>query len=171
MQALRYYRDWIGTARDWARALEMFELAARAYGYALYDVAWAHYWGLGTPRDLAKAFEWHQGMWRRYQHADAAAALAAHFANGAGVQRNPAECLRWLRSGRSGPAGASRMRWLRKAADSGHAEAQYALGECFYYKGTGWIFARDAGMEWIRRAAAQGHADAVRHVESAKPAV
>jgi TPR repeat protein len=51
--------------------------------------------------------------------------------------------------------------WHRKAADQGHAEAQYKLGENYSY-GSGISLDRaDAeAARWYRRAADQGHVDA-----------
>jgi len=50
-------------------------------------------------------------------------------------------------------------RWYEKAADQGHAKAQYMLGE-MYYKGEGVPKALDKALEWFRKAADQGHFNA-----------
>ncbi len=46
-----------------------------------------------------------------------------------------------------------------KAADQGHADAQYELG-FLYITGKGVEPDQQKGMEWIRKAAEQGHAKA-----------
>ena len=46
--------------------------------------------------------------------------------------------------------------WYRKAAEQGHAKAQYNLGGMFE---NGWGVTEDSGeaLAWYRKAAAQGH--------------
>ena len=47
------------------------------------------------------------------------------------------------------------VKWYRKAADQGHARAQYFLGSCYDY-GTG-VGEDDAeAVKWYRKAAEQG---------------
>ena len=50
------------------------------------------------------------------------------------------------------------VEWWRKAADQGHAEAQYLIGLCHHEKGT--TVDKVSSVEWFRKAAAQGHAKA-----------
>ena len=45
--------------------------------------------------------------------------------------------------------------WLRRAADQGHAQAQYTLG-LMYLKGSGVAKDEQEAVVWIRRAADQG---------------
>ena len=54
---------------------------------------------------------------------------------------------------------AEAVKWYRKAAEQGNADAQYSLGYC-YYKGRG--VAKDCAeaVRWIRKAADQGNIDA-----------
>lgn len=51
------------------------------------------------------------------------------------------------------------VKWYRKAAEQGHADAQYQLGECYRY---GWGVKENKGLaaKWYGRAAEQEHADA-----------
>lgn len=51
------------------------------------------------------------------------------------------------------------IRWYRKAAEQGHAEAQYILGD-FYYNGVGVTPDTIQAVEWYRKAAEQGHTSA-----------
>ena len=54
---------------------------------------------------------------------------------------------------------AEAMKWYRKAADQGHARAQFNLGIMYYdYKGVRQNYAE--AMKWYRKAADQGHARA-----------
>jgi hypothetical protein len=51
------------------------------------------------------------------------------------------------------------VEWYRKAADQGHAHAQYNLG-VMYHEGRGGLPQSDAlAVEWYRKAADQGHAE------------
>jgi uncharacterized protein len=49
--------------------------------------------------------------------------------------------------------------WFQKAADQGHAEAQYNLGFC-YDKGVGVAQSFVKAFHWFQKAANQGHAEA-----------
>lgn len=51
------------------------------------------------------------------------------------------------------------VKWYRKAAEQGHAEAQYKLGRCYGPYGTGIHDASEA-LRWFRKAAEQGYAEA-----------
>ena len=51
------------------------------------------------------------------------------------------------------------MKWYRKAAEQGFAEAQYNLGVC-YYHGLGVEPDYSEAVKWWRQAAEQGHAEA-----------
>ena len=54
---------------------------------------------------------------------------------------------------------AEAVKWFRKAAERGHADAQIRLGECYYY-GWGTSLDRIEAAKWFRKAAERGHADA-----------
>ncbi|MCH5177072.1 MAG: SEL1-like repeat protein, partial [Prevotellaceae bacterium] len=56
---------------------------------------------------------------------------------------------------------AEAVQWFQKAAEQGHAEAQYALGLC-YYRGEGVQKNYAEAVQWFQKAAEQGHADAQR---------
>jgi TPR repeat protein len=74
---------------------------------------------------------------------EAQISLAAHYANGTGVARDPAKSVKWL----------------RKAADQGVARAQCLLGLA-YANGDGVKLDKAEGTRWMRRAAEQGLAEA-----------
>ena len=59
---------------------------------------------------------------------------------------------------------AEAVRWFRKAAGQGLAEAQHNLGVC-YHNGVG--VGRDTAeaVRWLRKAAAQGDADAQKGIK------
>ncbi|MBR6436885.1 MAG: sel1 repeat family protein, partial [Thermoguttaceae bacterium] len=51
------------------------------------------------------------------------------------------------------------VKWFRKAAEQGNAQAQYNLGIC-YTKGCGVTQDKAEGLKWLRKAADQGDEDA-----------
>ena len=55
---------------------------------------------------------------------------------------------------------------LRPLAEQGNAEAQYYLGQCYYFSGRySWDkFDRDQGLYWIRKAATAGNVDAQKSI-------
>jgi TPR repeat protein len=53
---------------------------------------------------------------------------------------------------------AAAVEWWRKAADQGHADAQYLIGLCYHEKGT--TIDKVSSVEWFSKAADQGHAKA-----------
>src|ERR1039457_4573108 len=75
--------------------------------------------------------------------ADAQLGVAALYASGRGVARDPAKAAKYI----------------RKAADQGLAEAQFDLGMC-YANGDGVAKNPVGAVEWYRKAAAQDLADA-----------
>ena len=91
--------------------------------------------------------------WEQRMLAEAHAAAPASLADTAALPPIP-----WWDLRRDGaPPPAKIMRAWRKAADGGHARAQFRLGVCF---GSGNGVAKDAvaAAEWYAKAAAQGHA-------------
>lgn len=56
------------------------------------------------------------------------------------------------------------VKWYRKAAELGYADAQYALGHCYYY-GQGFAQDRSEAVKWYRLAAAQGHTSARKRLD------
>ena len=53
------------------------------------------------------------------------------------------------------------MKWFRKAAEQGNADAQLCLGIC-YAEGDGVAKDMSEAVKWCRKAAEQGHEDAKR---------
>lgn len=58
---------------------------------------------------------------------------------------------------------AEAVKWVRKSAEQGNADAQYALGKCYHF-GDGVPQDRVESMKWFRMAARQGHSEALRRV-------
>lgn len=57
------------------------------------------------------------------------------------------------------PNRAKRIEYLKNSAEQGYAQAQYELGNHYYF---GWVVKKDQAqaVQWYRRAADQGHAEA-----------
>ena len=49
--------------------------------------------------------------------------------------------------------------WYRKSADQGNAQAQYKLGNCYYF-GHGVSENKQEAVKWYRQSADQGNAEA-----------
>lgn len=54
--------------------------------------------------------------------------------------------------------------WYRRAADRGHAGAQYQMAQ-FYFRGRGVPRSDSEGLRWLRLAAEAGHAEARRELD------
>ena len=52
------------------------------------------------------------------------------------------------------------IKWFRKAAEQGHAKAQYDLGDCYSHSGRGVDYDLVEAVKWFRKAAEQGYAKA-----------
>ena len=59
---------------------------------------------------------------------------------------------------------AEAVKWYRKAAEQGYADAQYNLGSC-YYNGKGVPQNYAEAVKWYCKAVGQGHADAIELLE------
>ena len=57
------------------------------------------------------------------------------------------------------------VNWLRKAAEQGHAQAQFNLGVC-YALGNGVPQSYTEAVKWFRKAAEQGQAEAIDVLKS-----
>lgn len=56
------------------------------------------------------------------------------------------------------------VKWCRKAARNGIAQAQYSLGLC-YLNGEGAAADEEEGLNWIRRASGQGYPEAMEFLK------
>ena len=57
------------------------------------------------------------------------------------------------------------VEWWQKAAEQGLAEAQFNLGNCYYW-GEGVAKDNEKALKWYQKAAAQGNEDAKKALES-----
>jgi len=56
------------------------------------------------------------------------------------------------------------VKWFRKAAEQGNADAQYALGRA-YHEGQGVDYNYTEAVKWLKKAAEQGQSDAIYRLE------
>jgi TPR repeat protein len=159
--AAREHRDGLNGA-DWRPTLAQFEIAlAGGLPYAAHDVAWCHFWGLGTPRDPAKsAAVLAQAIVDFPTWVFPRVSLAAQCALGTGMRRDETRAQQLLLEAGSPlyfDAGLWDT-WLE--AWSGMPPAQYAIGlqAADSQAPAAWEF-REA-ERWLRAAADAGLADA-----------
>jgi TPR repeat protein len=107
----------------------------------------------GAARVGKEAFQGLQKLAQEGQDSFAMFFLAACYDTGTGVEKNPAQAVKWY----------------REAADQGLAAAQNNLG-VMYEQGTGVEKDPAQAVSWFRKAAAQGNADAQKHLASSAPA-
>lgn len=110
--ATLYYHGH-GVAESDAEAMQWYQRAAiQGVVEAQFQVANMYAYGLGVPKDDELDADRHAAQWyfvaARQGHRDAQYGLAILFLAGKGVQRSDEEALRWM----------------RKAAAAGHADAQ-----------------------------------------------
>ncbi len=139
-------RHGTGTAIDPIEALAWLRRAV-ALPDAKVIVGDLLYFGQGVPRDPVEAFRWYQRAAVEHQDAYAMYSCGYCLLHGEGVERDFGAALRWLRRAaqhgeidachelgmaylRQGRAGRRQARrWLRVAADLGHAGARRILDE------------------------------------------
>lgn len=140
----------------WGEAVERWHDAAEQ------GDADAQYWlgeiyerGMGVKKDEAEASKWYRKAFERRREAveheqsdaDARYWLGRLYYEGKGVEEDDAKAAEWF----------------LKAADQGHADAQYRLGRLYelqYDDGTGIEENPKKAAQWFRKAVDQGHARA-----------
>ena len=118
--------------------------------------------GEGVPQDFAGAVKWYRKA-ANQGHADAQYNLAMVCQGGRRIydaQHNDISVMHYKGKGVPEHDMEEAVKWLRKAAEQGHAWAQCELGE-IYCTGSGGV-RRDyvEGEKWLRQAAEKGHAEA-----------
>jgi len=170
-------RDGVGSnppraAELYAKAAEMGQAEAQTNLGVLYQTGRG-----GLPADGAEAVRW----WRRAAEAGDSGAqrlLALAYAGGTcGLVQSQEEAVRWMTLAAEqddweamhwlsmyyGPGVHEdldkALRWLRRAAEMGHPEAQYGLGSA-HLAGEGVEESMELAAVWFRRAASNGNASA-----------
>jgi TPR repeat protein len=178
------YADAIGVEHDNQMALAWYQRAAeQGVAAAQFALAQAHEQGSGVATDLELAQQWyreaathgHAGAQLALERLDVAGAgrVKRSAKNRAGNRERRSSDTRWTQYAAHGrPADLYQLGmmfergisveksvrqarvWYKKAAELGHADAQFALAQGFESS------EHAQAAQWYRRAAAQGHADA-----------
>jgi uncharacterized protein len=163
--------------KDYAQAYRQWKSAAEAGNpEAQFDLAVLYAQGLGVARDLGTAMRWY-GSAAEQGNAQAQFALGQIYSRGWGAPRDTVDAMRWMEMANDPSSDGSPTRWsliegygaerddaqaaywYRKAAEQGHAEAQYNLAR-LYATGQGVARDQEAALHWMRAAASQGYAPA-----------
>ncbi len=157
-----------GVKEDKIKAVEWYRKAAeRGYIKAQRDLCACYSIGDGVAQDLDEAERWFCKLME--QGDERAKSRLEQYYND--VKRDDAEAqyrmglLYWGENcAMENPFLAAR--WFRKAAEHGHPEAQYQLGECYYEGFNVWGVEVDESeaVKWYLKAAEQGHIAAQRKV-------
>ncbi len=141
----------IGVAADYCEAVKWYRKAAeQGHKGAQYMLYLCCSNGLGGNEDSGEAIMWYNRYWynrewyRKPTGLGDAASLISSILYGEGAPKKEAEAVTWY----------------RKAAEQGHMDAQYQLGDC-YYCGNGVDEDEVEAVKWYRMAAAQGHKQAI----------
>jgi len=161
--------------KDYATAFREWKAAAEAgQAEAQFDLGVLYAQGKGVPRDLTVAEQWYRKA-AEQGNAEAEFALGQMYSLGWGVPRDEADAMRWFDLANSpdsdGPTtdwalvegyGVQQDQkqaayWYERAAQKGHAEAQFNLGR-LYAAGKGGIpHDEEQALRWVRAAASQGY--------------
>jgi uncharacterized protein len=163
--------------KDYQKAFREWNAAAEAgNAEAQFDLGVLYAQGRGVQRDVAKAVSWYRKA-ADQGNAEAQFALGQLYSRGWGVPRDEIDALRWFQMANDpnsvGSAtdweliegyGVERdsqqaASWYQKAAEQGHAEAQYNLGR-LYAAGKGIPRDEELAVNWIRASASQGYVPA-----------
>jgi TPR repeat protein len=160
-------------AGDYAEAVKWWRKAAeQGDAEAQYNLGYMYGNGWGVTQDFAEALKWYrkaaeQGDARaQYELEWAEAKVAASSTQSADAKREQEERQADARSdlakgGAASAAGdyAEAVKWWRKAAEQGNAQAQHNLG-LMYDKGEGVTQDYAEAAKWFRKAAEQGDVEA-----------
>lgn len=173
------YAKGAGVERDDARACALFKQSAeQGFAPGQYALGYAYFWGLGVKGERAQSLIWFS---RAAEQEDARAQLALGriFATGTGVKKDPTQAALWYeKAADQGLADAQvsygyflmksdedryeakALTLFQRAAQQGHSDAQYMLGQAYAY---GWGLPEDVkqGMVWLEKSGQQGHAGAM----------
>jgi TPR repeat protein len=161
--------------KDYSKAYKEWKAAAEAgQAEAQFDLGVLYAQGLGVRRDLTEAANWYRKS-AEQGNAEAEYALGQMYSLGWGVPRDEADALRWFQmansvesdgpptdwaviEGHGIPQDAQQAAyWYRKAADKGHAEAQFNLAR-LYATGKGVKRDEEQAARWVSASATQGYA-------------
>ena len=148
------------------------ELAQRAESgdaKAQYSLSVCYCFGIGVEKDEKEAAKW---ITKSAEQGDAKAqySLGVYYLDGFGVEKDEKEAVKWLtKSAEQGNAHAKKVleensgraeaysAELVKRAQAGDAEAQFLLGNGYYYGSHGLTINYKEAVKWLAKSAAQGY--------------
>jgi len=144
------YNTGMGVVQDASMGLKWLETAhIHGDSEAAYDIAKIHESGLyNAPVDIVKAAEWFE-IAAQAGHVEAMVEYALCLELGCGVDPSEEEALDWY----------------TKAAELGHATANYSVGEMFEEARAGLPQSDTEAVLWYWRAAVNGDHDSLRALE------
>ena len=152
------YHYGYGVTQDYTQAAAWWRKSAeQGYAGARYWLGYCYDNGYGVTQDISEALYWYRKA-AAQDHSTAKDRLQELESQGY-HDLTAAQMYQKGKAYYDKKQYSEAVPWFREAAEQGHAEAQYNLGEC-YYNGRGvtkgWIQA----VAWYRKAAEQGYADA-----------
>ena len=158
---------WGGIAKDEYEAVEWYRKAAeQGYDEAQWNLACCLDEGIGADEDEAEAYKWYRKA-AIQGHANSQYMVGRYLEEGlGGIAKDEYEAvsivfpLSYLFNlGGIAKKAYEAVQWYRKAAEQGHKDAQFKLGQ-FLCEGKGTAKDEKEGLVWYKKAAKQGHAEA-----------
>lgn len=141
---LLYYNGY-GVEKDYTKSFEWYlEAAKKGNLIARYNVGLAYEYGLGIEKNIEEAAHCYAGLAMVGDVRSQYKLGCFHLEGLGGLYKCPV----------------TGFTWLKKAAESGHDDAQYRVAEC-YYEGVGVEPDHQQAFEWFSKAAEQDQEDAV----------
>lgn len=167
------YAEGKGVEKNDAEAVKWYRKAAEQGNVdAQYWLGSCYFNGDGVETNKVEAVRWFRKA-AEQGHADAQYFTGKNYEFGIGVVQNKDEAEKWFgkikhpfdqyRIGNmlllvkqdKPEVKAEAMKWYRKAAEQGYADAQYMLGLCYCVKQD-----KPEAVKWLQKAAKQGHEEA-----------
>jgi len=183
------YAEGQGVDKNESAAFEWYQKAAEQwYPAAIVQLAWMYARGQGVSKDYMKACEWFQELAVMMRFPEGKTYLEQLKNQGVREAEAALEALSEIQKmlekanagdkdaqfglGKRYSSGTLRndqkaCQWFRKAAEQGHADAQFALGIMYTYDGKNVTKDDKAGFKFFLQAAYQGHVYAGFHVACA----
>lgn len=180
---LAYEQGWHGLKQDYARATQLFEVAAAGGELkAQTRLAWNYYSGVGTPVSYEKALHWAE-LAAASDEGTALYVLGLCYTHGSGVPTDTVKGLHYMEAaaehgesdayaplalvyfaGQVVPKNYDKAaRWSKLAAEAGESKSMYMVGMFYQFGGYGGVPKDYAKcLEWMEKAAALGDDQAMR---------
>jgi TPR repeat protein len=142
-------------------------LADQGYAAAQSSLGWLYENGKGVLEDDEQAIKWYQKA-ADQGYAKAQYDLGSMYRSSEDVRQKSELSVTWYKTLYATAKGVLKndteaVKWYRKAANQGYAEAQYGLGRMYDY-GEGVRESDNQAVKWYQKAADQGYAKAQSHL-------